>query len=247
MPSEALRGQRGPRSDDSAKDARAAFCADLKDRISSGGFSQRQLAKKAGYARSTLNDTITGRAFPRWELVEDVLQAVGTTGDEMRLWKVRWDKVSKGLVPIEPDRGEHPPIAARSRVRAVLAGGIGGAFIGALVTYALVPARAPREVPVGGATVRIVNTDENGTPIGLHSYTGPTNESSKRQFYGEGDHVVAVCQRREGQLVRDAPYKDRPTAWPVWDRLDNGEWIPDMYTDLPKVPGSRPPNGLQRC
>ena len=60
--------------------------------------------------------------------------------------------------------------------------------------------------------------------------------------------VRVVCQNRHGALVVDRkppPAQQAPST--VWDRLDDGSWISDVYTTMPKVPGDTPPLGLPVC
>ncbi|GAA0561223.1 helix-turn-helix protein [Saccharopolyspora erythraea NRRL 2338] len=62
--------------------------------------------------------------------------------------------------------------------------------------------------------------------------------------YHEGTAVSIVCQARHRRVVSD------PTTGqssPVWNRLSDGYWIPDLYTDLPKVTGEAPPLGIPLC
>jgi hypothetical protein len=62
------------------------------------------------------------------------------------------------------------------------------------------------------------------------------------------DVVKVVCQERDGQPHSDQdPAPGQPANWPVWDKLTNGRWLPDLWTDLPKVPGDTPPNNLPSC
>jgi hypothetical protein len=66
--------------------------------------------------------------------------------------------------------------------------------------------------------------------------------------YDEGRAVRVVCQNRHGALVVDEkppPARQAPST--VWDRLDDGSWISDVYTTLPKQPGETPPLGLPTC
>ena len=69
-------------------------------------------------------------------------------------------------------------------------------------------------------------------------------------MYGpaEGELVDIVCQVRNGQpLSEPAPDLGQPNNWPVWNKLKDGFFIPDLYTDLPKDPGPMPPYGLPVC
>jgi transcriptional regulator with XRE-family HTH domain len=62
--------------------------------------------------------------------------------------------------------------------------------------------------------------------------------------YHEGTTVSIVCQARHRRQVSD-PTSGK--ASPVWNRLSDGYWIPDLYTDLPKVSDETPPLGIPLC
>lgn len=64
---------------------------------------------------------------------------------------------------------------------------------------------------------------------------------------GEGDVVQIVCQVRDGRLVTDQLINDKQESSKVWDRVTDGYYISDLYTDLPKVTGSKPPPGVPTC
>lgn len=70
---------------------------------------------------------------------------------------------------------------------------------------------------------------------GIHSWSFPfTGQGSvRRRLYTEGQVVEIVCQIRDGQGVND-PGDGRPVyTVAVWDKLADGTWIPDLYTNLP--------------
>ncbi|WDZ87877.1 hypothetical protein [Micromonospora cathayae] len=90
---------------------------------------------------------------------------------------------------------------------------------------------------------RIVNSGN-----GVYTYRGPSTVSRYREGYLDGDVVRVVCQERDGQPHSDDdPVAGQPDNWPVWNRLVDGRWLPDVWTDLPKVPGDQPPHDLPRC
>lgn len=83
---------------------------------------------------------------------------------------------------------------------------------------------------------------------GVFKFEQPTNRSGKRYGPGEGELVEVQCQVRDGQPLSDpAPAPGQPNDWPVWNKLNDGFFIPDLYTDLPKDPGPTPPNGIPVC
>jgi hypothetical protein len=93
-------------------------------------------------------------------------------------------------------------------------------------------------------TAKIVNTGTDG----VYTYTQPQNGPHYSDGYLEGNDVNVVCQKRDGGPMTDRdPAPGQPTTWAVWDKLDNGRWLPDLWTDLPKNPGDTPPNDLPKC
>jgi hypothetical protein len=86
---------------------------------------------------------------------------------------------------------------------------------------------------------------------GLNTFLGPANTYGRGtpSNLAEGTVINVVCQSRHGQEIYDPEgdpnrYKQ---PWPVWDRLNNGVWVSDLYVDLPKVPGESSPPGIPRC
>lgn len=91
---------------------------------------------------------------------------------------------------------------------------------------------------------RVIHTDG----VGVSKFEQPTNKSGKMYGPGEGELVDIVCQVRNGQpLSEQTPAPGQPNNWPVWNKLKDGFFIPDLYTDLPKDPGPKPPYGLPVC
>jgi hypothetical protein len=100
----------------------------------------------------------------------------------------------------------------------------------------------------GGRPVyaEVINTRGGGT----WAWAAPTTSSHQSEGPGEGDTIVVVCQVRDGEPMTDNhdPKPSQPAEWPVWDRLDDGRYIPDLWTDLPKdTTATEPPNGLPHC
>jgi len=86
---------------------------------------------------------------------------------------------------------------------------------------------------------------------GLNTFLGPGNTfpDGTPSNLDEGRVIAVVCQERNGQPIHD-PLGDPNRyiePWPVWDKLSSGLWVSDLYTDLPKIPGDTPPDGIARC
>ncbi|MFK3979935.1 hypothetical protein ACI2K4_06070 [Micromonospora sp. NPDC050397] len=71
-----------------------------------------------------------------------------------------------------------------------------------------------------------------------------TGRGSKVGAYEEGRAIQVACQERAGRPITDP---NRDLTSPVWNRLVEGVWIPDLYTDLPTSEGPTPPLGIPPC
>jgi DNA-binding SARP family transcriptional activator len=84
---------------------------------------------------------------------------------------------------------------------------------------------------------------------GVWPRAGPAHDAARvPPALGEGTPIHVVCQDRHGGLVIDTKLglPPRPSST-VWDRLEDGSWISDIYTSVPKQPGETPPLGLPVC
>ncbi|HEU0132178.1 MAG TPA: hypothetical protein VFQ85_14410 [Mycobacteriales bacterium] len=97
------------------------------------------------------------------------------------------------------------------------------------------------------AHVRDTWDDARQALIGVSRYPSAFTNVGRMDGPHEGDLIEVVCQERHGRLVTDTPYHDRQTSSSVWDRLADGTFVSDIYTDLPKTSGDTPPRGLPRC
>jgi hypothetical protein len=87
----------------------------------------------------------------------------------------------------------------------------------------------PSVAPVASAT----NTfDAANAPHGTFLYKGPFGNGHDMQPTAStwnGDPLRIVCQEQHGRTIRDG---STGKASAVWNKLDNGNWIPTMYTNL---------------
>jgi DNA-binding SARP family transcriptional activator len=113
------------------------------------------------------------------------------------------------------------------------------------------PAPEPRPLGPGqGVLVTIAHScgGDTGPGVWRHSRPGGDMPRVGDFAYDEGRAVRVVCQDRHGALVVDSkppPARQAPST--VWDRLDDGSWVSDVYTTMPKPPGETPPLGLPVC
>lgn len=75
-------------------------------------------------------------------------------------------------------------------------------------------------------------------PWSVRTRTGPATSYAQNGSFADGQRVLVVCQRRNGQTITDYyEPKNRTISWAVWNRTSTGHWWPDLYSDLPANPG----------
>ncbi|QUH05753.1 helix-turn-helix domain-containing protein [Saccharopolyspora erythraea] len=125
----------------------------------------------------------------------------------------------------------------------VLATAVGVAAVAAAVWASLLWLR-PQTV-VWRANIVGTWSAQHQQHLGVFRFRTPdVPGDTDKATYHEGTAVSIVCQARHRRVVSD------PTSGqssPVWNRLSDGYWIPDLYTDLPKVTGEAPPLGIPLC
>lgn len=111
------------------------------------------------------------------------------------------------------------------------------------------PAPPPRALGAGlGAAAAVAHSCDPNSE-GVWPRAGPARDTPRvPPADGEGTPIRVVCQDRHGGLVIDDKLQGGPhPSSTVWDRLDDGRWVSDLYTNLPKRPGETPPLGLPVC
>ncbi len=92
----------------------------------------------------------------------------------------------------------------------------------------------------------IVNTwsAKQRKDVGVYRYKSPLRRDFVLPGYLSGNTVSVVCQYRKGRTLTDPTSKKSSS---VWDKTDDGFWVPDLYVDLPKTSGDQPPLGIPVC
>ncbi|ONI88310.1 hypothetical protein ALI144C_07240 [Actinosynnema sp. ALI-1.44] len=143
--------------------------------------------------------------------------------------------------------GDPPPRQTSFR-RHRVAYSIGAGILALGLVYGVVSHAAdwwPFEPRVWYAKVVGTYSAEHKRPLGVFRFRSPDiPKDTDRVFYDEGSAVPIVCQDRRRREVTDPTTKQSST---VWNRTSDGWWIPDLYTDLPKVPGDTPPLSIPTC
>jgi transcriptional regulator with XRE-family HTH domain len=81
---------------------RAKLARDLDELRLLVGLTYRELARRTGCARSTLNDALTGRRFPR---LDTVLAIVAACGGDIAGWRERWVAAGRRVAVAQPAHG----------------------------------------------------------------------------------------------------------------------------------------------
>lgn len=230
-------------------DPTGRFSTDLTVRLEN--VTIRKLADASGWGKTTVHDIKSGRRLPSPDQLVHLLTAAGCDKSEVDQWLVRRQSLPHVLQPsvtesvagdVEVDdkdrahrRGKRLRRLAGAAVLLliVFAAGVG---VGRLTAPQLRPTATESERdsrrssgPVV-ASVKIANTSK----LGVNIYAGPSRATGKVGAVPEGTEVKVVCQDGTGEPLTDTIDGEKLT-WPVWDRLDDGTWVPDMYTALPKV------------
>ncbi|MGH3900383.1 MAG: hypothetical protein ACRDTA_19495 [Pseudonocardiaceae bacterium] len=169
----------------------------------------------------------------------------------------RGQDLNKSLQSIEM------PVEARRRLSRRTIGAIVGAATIGVVATALAWLQAAVEIsgqegvqisqPTVAAPAPFVRqaTVRYTEGKGLNTFLGPGNTYPRGNplNFAENQVIAVVCQDRNGQSVHDPTGDPNRYAepWSVWNKLSNGLWVSDLYTDLPKVPGDTPPDKIPRC
>ncbi|WP_018653441.1 hypothetical protein [Actinomadura flavalba] len=97
-------------------------------------------------------------------------------------------------------------------------------------------------------TVTITNTARSeGHRVKAYRQPARGTLFTERPYYINGDTVVLTCQIRDGEPVTHPGEGRTQRTVDAWNRLGNGSWISDVYTDLPGKTGDEPPPGLRLC
>lgn len=219
------------------------FRRDFSLRLES--FSVRQIAAKSGWGRTTVYELKSGRRQPTEDQLEHLLTAVGAESDEIEDWRHRLSS----LQPVVPAEASSFPQAGQAHEPAPELVATFGSFLvsrvwlpvgvvllaavlfsaGVLVGRTTAP-RPPRSADAVAMIARVANTDG----LGVDLYSGPSRKAGSVGAVAEGDDLAIVCQDGGGEPITDR-VGGRRLTWPVWDRLLDRTWVPDLYTSTSKT------------
>lgn len=246
-----------------------SFTAALKS--ATDGYSVRELARRSGWARSTVHDWLKGTRVPGHPQLDDLLDAVQATDDVRRhVHGLRESadrtsgEVSGAGEPVSgdrPDAPEHPVV-----------GNGPGASTGASTTPAEPVRRTGPRLLIGVALGLLMAfvaglgvgrllfgtpADATGNELpraqiantlgkGVVTHSEPSPEGADMASYFDGDEVGVVCLNPSGAEMTDDTMRMTRTVWAL---LDDGSWVPDMYLNTPKdwQPPQGPPAPYKAC
>lgn len=160
--------------------------------------------------------------------------------------------------PHDDGLGPQPSTRRRILVLAAVTTGLLGISLGTyLTTRGYVPTNGtPTNTPSLPGTdqtwaAKVDNTmaTRAGTlvDVGTFTYHGPFGTEQDRvmvRSVWRGYTLSVVCQEHHGRLVQD-PSTGGSSA--IWNRLYDGSYISDLYTDLPKSDADRASLGIPTC
>ena len=219
------------------------------------GLSLRQLAGHVPWSPSTLSRYLNGERVvdEAWLLASKLLElaqqrgaAVSVQKDELHFRYKQARQAYQEQQRAQRDKPAEPePEPERPRRPAVR---IIAAVLGIVVVVGLIALSVAWLKPADRVwRAKIVGTwsDQHQQHLGVFRFRTPdVPGDTDKATYHEGTVVSIVCQARNRREVSDPTSGQRS---PVWNRLSDGYWIPDLYTDLPKVAGDVPPLDLPRC
>lgn len=236
----------------------------LQELSDASGLSLRQLAEHVPWSHSTLARYLSGERVvdEAWLLAEKLIELVDQRGntvpgqsDDLRLLysqarqayreQQRSQREKQNQAAESPDEPDDEPAETPRRRRPVQIL-LGVVAVAAVVgTVAILDPWPEEEPKVWQSTIVGTWSAQYQQNLGVFRFRTPDIPGdTDKATYHEGTAVSIVCQARHRRQVSD-PTSGK--ASPVWNRLTDGYWIPDLYTDLPKVSGETPPLGIPPC
>lgn len=240
----------------------------LKQRAGDPSFAVMREELGAAASRSSLAAAARGSVLPTWETTWEFVRALAVERlaeapeETQRDWLARWTNArdaiapdvaqpgngpapgENGPAPVESDPAETVPTRPRKRLK-IIAGLVGVAGLAGAAGFSLNAQSSPIEVRVWQATIVGTWSEKYQQYLGVFRFRSPdVSGDTDKSTYLEATTVSIVCQSRHRRVVSD-PTAGNSSA--VWDKLNDGYWIPDLYTNLPKVAGDAPPLGIPVC
>lgn len=119
-------------------------------------------------------------------------------------------------------------------------GGLTAGVTYSVTAYAVVDnAASAQSAAVNGSPVYIAQVANSyGVPVEL--FNGPSTNDTRVGSAASGQTIDLVCQTTGSMVV--GTISDESD---IWDKLTNGEWIPDLYTNTPNIDSYSP--GIAQC
>lgn len=217
-----------------SSDSSAQFSADLRSKLSA--FSVRASATRSGWSRSHVAEILSGKRLPSTQQLSDLLGVVDTSGEELAHWHERLARLTPSAKrqlsagdPDQPNGGQAAPAKKWPKRLGYLAVGLILLAAGFASGFAVGRSTVREPVVTAGSAATIAHTEG----LGVTTYRGPDRASGMVSAISEGSSVQIICQVGNGEPISDK-VDGQVLTWPVWDRLGDGTWVPDIYTSTPK-------------
>jgi hypothetical protein len=208
-----------------------------KDRLREANTQEVELAAVSGAAPEPVSNSqmpaspepIVTSGRPE-QPAQDVTVAIGSETPPIELTQTQDGEKSGG-------KGDDVDLAPKSRRRVWVAVLLAAAAVAAVVSGATThwwglsseQSDPPKTWP---ATIDNTWSERLHAYLGVFKYRNPDEPgATDKSFYAEDTVVQVVCQSRHRRLVEDETMKKSSD---VWNKLQDGYWIPDLYTNLPK-------------
>ncbi|GAA2783838.1 helix-turn-helix transcriptional regulator [Saccharopolyspora taberi] len=215
------------------------------------GLSLRQLAGHVPWSPSTLSRYLNGERVVEeaWLLASKLVELAEQRGATVRVQTdelhFRYKQARQAYQEQQRAQRVKPPEPPPTRRRALL---VLSAVLGAVAvvgTIGFTVLWAQPEPRIWRAKIVGTWSEQYHQHLGVFRFRTPDIPGdTDKATYHEGTVVTITCQARHRREVSDPTTGQRSA---VWNRLSDGYWIPDLYTDLPKVPGEDPPLDLPTC
>lgn len=224
-----------------------------RELVRRNGDKQKKVARAVGLSESAMSRRCTGEDLPSdEELVRLCLHRQLDPEEEAKLLDLLV-QARKARDRRESEAAQHPPLRWRELlenrrlvvvtitvIAALIVSGSVWAVLSHQSSSSASPTDSPSAAPMSSEALKPNPSQSQeawpaavaNAPNGTFLYGGPFKNGHDMQPVASrwnGNALRIVCQEPHGRTIRDESIKKSSA---VWSKLDDGNWIPTMYTDL---------------